>query len=241
MREQCLASNHLCTQDLVVLEHTQIQYVGGGVGGAEFCFVSIAKNNVVFYQCADKLMLLANLRFDPRSQGLRKKKTMLLTSNAGCHWGFIGSDLYRLRGLHYIYCQKPIMWITCIYERHFEVPFMPVHPAPKGDVPTEMKTTFVGLCRGCTYTHLCTQARMCTLTHTKIHKKQTWKRTYFMFFFFRKEVGRMLVIRHYSRLFCWHSSLSLPTETAANSQNCSAWKPHQQSASSASCLSRCIR
>lgn len=37
------------------------------------------------------------------------------------------------------------MCITCIYERHFEVPFMPAHQAPEGDVSARMKTTFVSL------------------------------------------------------------------------------------------------
>lgn len=157
------------------------------------------------------LMLLANLFFDPRSQGPCKKKTMWSTSNKECRRGFIGSDLYRLGGPHYIYCQKPVMCITCIYERHFEVPFMPAHPVPEGDVLAQMKTTFVSLRRGCAHTHLRKQARTCA-------HKQTLRHTYFMLFL--RGGGRRRVIHHYSRLLCLHSSLPLLNSTAANSQNC---------------------
>lgn len=133
-------------QGFIVLE----QYVGGGRFFLFVCF-KIIKKQCRFYQCVDKLMLPANLRFDPRSQGPCKKKTMLSTSNRGRRGELIGSDLYPLGGPHYIYCQKPVMCITCIYERHFEVPFMPAHPAPEGDVSAQMKTTFVSLRRDCAH------------------------------------------------------------------------------------------
>lgn len=126
-------------------------------------------------------MLLANLFFDPTSQGPCKKKTMWSTSNGECRRGFIGSDLYRLGGPHYIYCQKPVMCITCIYERHFEVPFMPAHPAPEGDVLAQMKTTFVSLRRGCT--HTLEQAGTYVRAHTHIHPQKADIETYIFYAF----------------------------------------------------------
>lgn len=164
-------------------------------------------------------MLLASLCFDPRSQGPCKKKTMLSTSNRGCRRGFIGSDLYPLEGPQYIYCQKLVMCITCIYERHFEVPFTPAHPAPEGDVSAQMKTTFVNLLRGCTHTSARRHVR--AHGHTDITTQKADIETYIFYAFsFRREDGCMLAICHYSRLLCLHSSLSLPNETAANYQNC---------------------
>lgn len=51
------------------------------------------------------------------------------------------------------------MCITCIYESHFEVPFMLVHQAPEGDISAQMKTTFVSLHR----------SKQKNITHRNIH------------------------------------------------------------------------
>lgn len=52
----------------VSLEYTQVQYVGDG------CFKKNKTKRCSFYQYMDELMLLANLFFDPRSQGPCKIK-----------------------------------------------------------------------------------------------------------------------------------------------------------------------